>query len=151
VKVEELQKLIDASNVLNQGHPGIVEEEWITDAEKRLGGKLPSSYKWWLIHYGCGWIDGYPIYTIAPPEFREAADSDIVTANLAHRKNGIAHPNHIYFYEPDGDERYFFDASEESESAELPVMIENLAEGTLAEYAKDFASFLQETIKLRTR
>lgn len=145
----ELQKIIDGSSVLNQGQPELVKEEWIIDAEKRLDKKLPASYKWWLLNYGCGWIDGYPIYTIAPPEFSEIADSDIATANLTHRKNGIADPSRIYFYEPDGDERYFLDASQESPSEEYPVMLESLAEGTTTEYATDFAAFLKKIIELR--
>lgn len=147
----ELQKLIDDSDVLNQGRPGLVKAEWIVAAEKRLAKKLPSSYKWWLINYGCGWIDEYPIYTLAPPEFSENADSDIVTANLTHRKNGVADQSRLYFYEPDGDERYFLDASREPIDGEYPIMIESLAEGTTTEYATNFASFLQKAIELRTR
>lgn len=147
----ELQKLIDDSDVLNQGRPGLVKAEWIVAAEKRLAKKLPSSYKWWLINYGCGWVDGYPIYTLAPPKFSENADSDIVTANLTHRKNGIADQNRLYFYEPDGDERYFLDASQEPVDGEYPIMIESLAEGTTTEYAMSFASFLKKVIELRTR
>lgn len=145
----ELRKRIDSSSVLNQGRAGLVKAEWIADAEKKLAKRLPSSYKWWLLSCGCGWIDGYPICTIAPPDFSETADSDIVTANLTHRKDGIADQNRLYFYEPDGDERYFLDVSQEPVGEEYPVMLESLTEGATTECATDFASFLAKIIELR--
>ena len=116
------------------GGPGVVEEAWIVAAEQALGHPLPSSYRWWLAHCGCGGFDGSPLYTLAPPEFCADADSDIVTMAAINLRNGLGAPGRLYFFEPDGDERYFFDLTRRDADGDHPVVVEDLTEGELRDY-----------------
>ncbi|ASA22499.1 SMI1/KNR4 family protein [Paenibacillus donghaensis] len=82
-----LQEKLEHTAVLkwHRGHG--VKEEWITAAEQELGYSLPESYKWWLREYGNARLDGAEILTLAPPEFREYADSDLLYNDRLDRQN----------------------------------------------------------------
>ena len=146
---ENLKIVIDESSVLQQGNEGDVDESWIVEAERKLGFLLPPSYRWWLINYGSGFLDGQPIYTIAPPEFRDSADSDIVTANDTNKRNGLTSDGRLYFFEPDGDERFFFDMQKKDKDGDNPVMVEDLSEQEIKDYGGNFADFLENEINMR--
>lgn len=147
---EELKRVIDNSSVLQQGSVGDVVEEWVLAAEKELGLQFPPSYRWWLLNYGYGFLDGSPLYTIAPPDFKENADSDIVTVNENHKKNKMTQPGRLYFYEPDGDERFFFDMGNKLSNGDYAVMIDDLISQDVISYGGDFSIFLKNEIKNRS-
>ena len=147
---ENLKNLIDRTMILNQGNEGEVNPEWIDDAEQKLGFNLPPSYRWWLLKYGSGFLDNSPIYTLAPPEFRDSADSDLLYADKINKQNGLTSFGRLYFYEPDGDQRYFFDMTRKDENQDNPVMVEDLAEQDIYEYGGNFSDFLRREIELRS-
>lgn len=148
---EDLKKLIDENHVLNQGDAGDVDVAWIVEAEEKLGYKLPPSYRWWLEEYGSGFLDGFPIYTLAPPEFREDADSDLLYADRINKKNGVPTDGRLYFFAPDGDQRFFFDMNSLDRNSDNPVMIEDLAEQEIRQYGGNFSDFLKREILLRKK
>ena len=146
---EDLKEIIDNTSVLQQGGVGDVDEQWIIEAEAKLGLPFPPSYRWWLTNYGSGFLDGQPIYTLAPPEFRDTADNNIMTANETNRNNGLTEDGRLYFFEPDGDERFFFDMLTHDNDGDNPVMVEDLAEQEIREYGGNFAYFLRNEIEMR--
>ena len=145
---EDLMELIGKTKKLRQGVEGEVILPWVEDVEKALGYKLPSSYRWWLLKYGSGFLGGDPIYTIAPPEFRDIADSDILHSHLLNTRNGMTAPDRLYFYEPDGDERFFFDMGRSLGDGDNPVMVEDLSQNEIREYGGTFADFLKKEINM---
>ena len=149
----ELHRALASAPGFCNGGPGVVEEAWIVAAEQALGHPLPPSYRWWLENCGCGGFDGYPIYTLAPPEFRADADSDIVTMAAINLRNGLSAPGRLYFFEPEGDERYFFDLARRDGEGDHPVVVEDLAEGELRDYVgvggNHFAGFLLRELQVR--
>ncbi|MCH7296933.1 SMI1/KNR4 family protein [Acinetobacter higginsii] len=146
---EYLKKLIEESNILHQGSKGDVEVTWIDEAENKLGYKLPLTYRWWLLEYGSGFLDGFPIYTLAPPDFRMNADADLLYADKINRLNGMTKSGRLYFYEPDGDQRFFFDMDEKVGDLDNPVMVEDIVEQEIKEYGGNFLFFLEKEIRLR--
>jgi antitoxin YobK len=148
---DSLRALIERADFFQAGSAGEVEPSWIDAAEEELGYPLPPSYCWWLENYGTGQLDGHPICTLAPPEFRDDADSDLIYTFRTNSTNGIGGANKLFFWEPNGDERFFFDTSKPDASGEFPVYVEDLVQGEDRQYAKTFAEFLEQEILHRLR
>ncbi|RXZ78981.1 hypothetical protein EBB07_24925 [Paenibacillaceae bacterium] len=149
VQLNELEQQLKTSGAIvwHAGHQ--VAEQWIEDAEKSLSLKLPHSYKWWLRQFGDGMIDGSHIFTLAPPQFREDADCDLVYMHELNMTHGVADADKLYIFQPDTDECYYFDLTAyNQDTLEYPVMREDLAQETVDRFAESFAQFLQKQMAI---
>ncbi|MCQ6563476.1 SMI1/KNR4 family protein [Paenibacillus mendelii] len=135
-------------------HPGRgAEESWIAEAEEELGFRLPPSYRWWLTHYGNARLEGANILSLAPPEHREYADSDILyihRLNQADEEWKAQFPHRVDLFVPDSDELYFWDTSTIDERGEIQIMCYDLMNGIIDTYAFTFAEFLEQLIDERS-
>ncbi|MEF3302530.1 SMI1/KNR4 family protein [Paenibacillus sp. GYB003] len=141
---KELSKKLAESARIGWYEGQAAEETWIEDAERELGLSLPASYKWWLRTYGNGQIDGSEIYSLAPPEFRDDADTDIVYMRRLDRASGLYPENRLYFYRPSPEEAFYFALDAESGAGELPVWREDRLGGDDEVFAASFAEFLDK-------
>jgi antitoxin YobK len=148
---ESLRTRLKTAPSIRVGKPGDVDPAWIIEAERELGLPLPPSYRWWLVHIGWAFLGSDPIYTLAPPEFRDEADSDLLYAWRLSRQRGIEYAQRLYFHEPNGDESFYFDLSRCGADGEYPVMIDDLVAGECRDYAENFARFFEMEIRSRTK
>nr|WP_154893772.1 SMI1/KNR4 family protein [Paenibacillus xylanexedens] len=126
-----------------------VQESWITEVEQELGFALPPSYRWWLLNYGQAMLSGTEILTVAPPEDREYADSDILYIyRLADEQ--AKQEGKLELFIPDEDEYYYFDTRTADERGEYKVMRLDYFNGEPEVYADSFAEFLEKLIDQRT-
>lgn len=126
-----------------------VQESWITEVEQELGFALPPFYRWWLLNYGQAMLSGTEILTVAPPEDREYADSDILYIyRLADEQ--AKQEGKLELFIPDEDEYYYFDTRTADERGEYKVMRLDYFNGEPEVYADSFAEFLEKLIDQRT-
>jgi len=126
--------------------PGAVSEEWIAKAEARLGVRFPSSYLWFLRHYGGGAIRGREILSIYQIEFEEAYGDDIVFYFInSNERNGFPRKDQIVVFD-DGDEKYCIDTRTPQSEGEYPIVCLDIANQTDAPYASNFLEFLEKLI-----
>ncbi|GBG07030.1 hypothetical protein PAT3040_01578 [Paenibacillus agaridevorans] len=129
------------------------EESWIVEVEEELGFRLPPSYRWWLAHYGNARLNGGEILTIAPPEYRDEYDGDLL---YIHRLNKAEEwlvsrfPHRLDVFVPDSDELYYFDTSTRDAQGEFPIMCYDLMNDLIDTYASTFAEFLERLIDERS-
>jgi hypothetical protein len=129
------------------------EESWIVEVEEELGFRLPPSYRWWLAHYGNARLNGGGILTIAPPEYRDEYDGDLL---YIHRLNKAEEwlvsrfPHRLDVFVPDSDELYYFDTSARDAQGEFPIMCYDLMNDLIDKYASTFAEFLERLIDERS-
>ncbi|WP_214627023.1 SMI1/KNR4 family protein [Paenibacillus agaridevorans] len=129
------------------------EESWIAEVEEELGFRLPPSYRWWLAHYGNARLSGGEILTIAPPEYRDEYDGDLL---YIHRLNKAEEwlvsrfPHRLDVFVPDSDELYYFDTSTRDAQGEFPIMCYDLMNNLIDTYASTFAEFLERLIDERS-
>ncbi|OUS76243.1 hypothetical protein B1748_13350 [Paenibacillus sp. MY03] len=129
------------------------EESWIVEVEEELGFRLPPSYRWWLAHYGNARLNGGEILTIAPPEYRDEYDGDLL---YIHRLNKAEEwlvsrfPHRLDVFVPDSDELYYFDTSARDAQGEFPIMCYDLMNDLIDTYASTFAEFLERLIDERS-
>lgn len=142
---EQLEQKLSSGAI--RWHPGAgVMEEWITDAEREIGLPLPPSYRWWLKKYGNAEVGGAEILTLAPPEFRDDADTDIVYIHRLNAANPSYPEGRLYVFQPNTEETYYFDTAHPSPDGEYPVMRDDYLGGESEVYAATFAEFLERLI-----
>lgn len=151
---KRLEEKLETTSALKwfTGHGA--QEKWIVEVEDELGFRLPSSYRWWITHYGNALLGDGNILTIVGPEHREYDDSDVLyrhRLNLAEEWWVIQFPNRMDLFVPDSDELYFFDTSTRDEQGEFPIMRYDLMNNLIEEYASSFAEFLERLIDERSR
>jgi len=117
-----------------------VSEDWIEKAERRLGFKLPDSYKWWLRNYSGGQIYGDEIYSIYEMDFDTVVGGDIVYMRELNIKSNFF-PDNVCVICRTNDEIYYFDLSTMNDNEYL---IYELNRNEC--YAKDFTEFLKKMI-----
>lgn len=151
---ERLAQKLESTTAL-KWYPGHgVDEDWIVEAEAELGFSLPPSYRWWLKNYGSAMLSGTEILTLAPPDMREYADTDILyihRLNQADEEWRKQYPHRLDLFVPDEDELYYFDTSTKDDQGEFPVMRYDLMNDLIEEYAPTFADFLERLIDERSR
>ncbi|MFK0524599.1 SMI1/KNR4 family protein [Paenibacillus illinoisensis] len=126
-----------------------VQESWIIEVEQELGFALPPSYRWWLLNYGQAMLSGTEILTVAPPEDREYADTDILYIyRLADEQ--AKQEGKLELFIPDEDEYYYFDTRTADDRGEYKVMRLDYFNGEPEVYADSFAEFLEKLIDQRT-
>jgi len=121
--------------------------EIVADAERHLRLKFPPSYRWWLLHYGAGYLNGCELQGLYPQKVAErdphrALSGDII--DLAHRNASSAHcPTHLLeFLSYEKDQAYFFDTEQSSPSGEWPIVRIANGNGKPEPVAESFAEFL---------
>ncbi|GHA70174.1 SMI1/KNR4 family protein [Cognatilysobacter bugurensis] len=143
---EQLQEKISSTDVI-RWHPGQeVEDEWIADAEQELGVRLPPSYKWWLKTFGSGAVGGSEILTLAPPEFRDDADADLVYIHRLNRANPNWPEGRIFILQTSPEEVFYFDLGDVSANGEYAVFREDVFGAKPERYADSFSQFLERLI-----
>ncbi len=140
---DDLPELLAASSRITWHDGHATPDEWIERAQTDLGFDFPPSYAWWLRTYGNGFVDCAEILSLAPPEFRGDADSDIVTAHALDRRGGLTPTDRLYVLRPSLDEAFYFDLNVRSPSGELAVWREDRLGSRPERFADDFADFLR--------
>lgn len=117
-----------------------VSAEWITKCEERINLPLPESYKWWLMNYSGGEINGEEIFSIYEQDFDSVVGGDLVYMYELNLKNFGFSKNMIPICETD-DDIYYFDSSISNEG-EYPIYSFN----NKCLYAKNFCDFIIKRI-----
>ncbi|WLA07622.1 SMI1/KNR4 family protein [Xanthomonas translucens] len=138
---EKLREIANSTSVIKHGSP--IDPAWIADAEKEIGFPLPDSYKWWLKEFGDTSIAGQDMLTLAPPEFREDADIDLVYTRKLDLVAGVKPSNRLYFFLPSLEESFAFDLAS-YDQGEYPVIREDALGGGDQVYAQNFAEFMDK-------
>lgn len=130
---------------INIGIYNSVQESWIENAEKKLGFGLPSSYKWFLKRYEFIDLGFDSIKVIAPPEFSEFADVDIVYTYKINLENGIMNVSQLCVLENE-EESYYFLVDLTKEDHEYPVYRRDFINNDDILFAENFLEFIKEKI-----
>ncbi|GAB3617765.1 hypothetical protein GCM10027416_23220 [Okibacterium endophyticum] len=141
---EWLSELASTPGVRVNADSGASAEE-IAAAEDELGLQFPPSYRAWLLACNDTWIGGGEIFSLAPAEFADDADTDI---RYRHRR-GEPWQGRLLFYAPSDDERWVFDFTRPvAADGEVAVVAYDLAgrEGAPEEYAESFAGFIERRL-----
>lgn len=141
-KLEEL--IIKSSNV-ETGNANVVQQEWIKSEEQLLGFALPKSYAWALQRFEFIKIKNQALKEIAPPEYREDADSDILYSYKVNIENNILNPKQIALLELE-DELYYFQINEEIKDYEYPIYLRDYYNNEENLYANNFSEFIENKI-----
>ena len=107
------------------GNDNIVQDSWIMEEEEQLGFPFPKTYKEFIKKYE--FIElGYDIMKIiAPPDFREYADIDILYTYKVNIENEILQENQVSILENE-EEIYYF------------LVQDNIIDNEYSIYRKDF-------------
>lgn len=117
-------------------------DEWIEDAQSRLGVHFPPSYVWWLKSYRGGEIDGDEIFSVYNPDYANIPGGDVVYINEQERREGIFSSHQLVIQHNDFGEDYFFALDEPDVGGECPVYVAPYYE----KYADSFIQFLEKKI-----
>jgi hypothetical protein len=144
---EWLSALASTPGVRVRAGSGASEDE-VAAAETELELRFPPSYRAWLLAYNDTWIGGGEIFSLAPAEFADEADTDI---RYRHRL-GEPWDGRLLFYAPSDDERWAFDFTRPvAADGEAVVVAYDLAggEGEPEDYAESFAGFIERRLSER--
>lgn len=117
-------------------------DEWIENAQFRLGVRFPPSYVWWLKSYRGGGIDGEEISSVYNPGYAHIPGGDIVYMNELEQKDGIFSSHQLVIQHNDFGEDYFLALDEPDVSGECPVYVAPYYE----KYADSFIHFLEKKL-----
>ncbi|MET9398738.1 SMI1/KNR4 family protein [Kitasatospora sp. NPDC002965] len=133
-----LRELVEDSPELGRRPTRPAPEQWLRDAEARIGTALPPSYRWWLAEYGRGRTLGADIATVVPPEYAEDVH-EAVSAPWRRSADRLR-----FAGEPDGGNEYHFalDRTGEAGAGEFPVVRRDGLDGEEYPEAESFAGFL---------
>lgn len=146
--MEQLKAFIDSKRTLGVSfgtQKNAPTEEWIKRAEERLNNPLPPSYKWFLMNYGRGEINGEEIYSIYCKDFETVFGGDIVFQHLAHQRSKTLNRDEIPLCQNDFGEIFYFKTSESRQDSEYPIYRRRGSRREI--YAGDFAEFLEKRIE----
>ncbi|PQL93808.1 SMI1/KNR4 family protein [Apibacter adventoris] len=127
------------------GKKDVILESWIDAEEKELKFQLPYSYKWFLKKYEFLEIGYDSIKIIAPPEFREDADNDILYSYFINIHNNILKSNELSILEND-NEIYYFIVENNIENNEYKVYFRDYLSQSDELYANNFLEFIENKI-----
>lgn len=129
------------------GTKGVIQSSWITQTEEDLGFLLPQSYKKFLLEYEFLSFGQDQIKCIAPPQFRDEADVDILYSYRINLENGILNENQLAVLELD-DEIYYFLVEAGCKDSEYKVFLRDFAQGEDVLFANSFTEFLEKILKV---
>jgi hypothetical protein len=135
------------SSKIKYGEKNIIKDEWIEYVENNLSFKLPNSYKWFLKKYEFLEIGYENIKIIAPPEFQEDADIDILYTYKNNLENRILSSDKISIMEND-DEIYYFLIENGIENNEYKIHLIDHISQSESFYANNFIDFI--TLKINS-
>ncbi|MDA3804489.1 SMI1/KNR4 family protein [Clavibacter sp. CT19] len=135
-----LRRIAACASVIRHGPP--VDPAWVAAAEEAIGFPLPESYKWWLTEFGDTSIAGQDMLTLAPPEFRDDADQDLIYVRKLDLRNGVTPVDRLHFFVPSPEESFAFDLAG-YDRGEYPVIREDALGGGDHVYAGTFAEFME--------
>ncbi len=129
------------------GTQGVVQDAWLSQTEKDLGFPLPESYKQFLLAYEfLSFAAEATIKCIAPPEFRDEADADILYSYRINLKNGLLNKNQLAVLELD-DELYYFLVDADDRDHGYPVYLRDYAQQEDSWFADNFTTFLEKKLR----
>lgn len=142
----ELKKLIETNqDSINFGSPESAPSDyWVKKAEDCLGLKFTDSYKWFLLQYGGGDINGVEIFSLYCMNFEEAIGGDIVYNYLIDLNKGFHIKNELVVSRTDFGEEFFFNYELATDN-ECPIF-RRIGFGESHLYANDFYEFLYKMI-----
>lgn len=115
----DLIQLIQQSRVAFPKHGQGVPQATIDAAERTLGFPLPSSYKWWLLHYGGGQIGGDIVYGL---DIDGEGRPDIVELAQQNAEQGLDVPHRLVCY-IGNEESFAFNTERLSADGEYEVLL----------------------------
>jgi hypothetical protein len=146
--MKNFELFLEKNNLrVNCGKENIVKDEWIEYVENNLSFKLPNSYKWFLKKYEFLELGYENIKIIAPPEFREDADIDILYTYKNNLKNRILSSNKASIMEND-NEVYYFLVEDGIEDNEYKIFLVDYIGQSEYLYANNFIDFI--TLKINS-
>jgi hypothetical protein len=140
---QQLARRIAESKRARFGHG--VAEDVVRDAERALGVPFPTSYRWWLLRYGSGYLGGHELQGLCPTrlsdrEPNEVYVGDIVATVLLNRECGT--PAHLLeLLNHDGDDVYSLDCLR-SRDGEAPIVCQPAGSAGYDDAAPSFDAFL---------
>jgi hypothetical protein len=145
----DIAALIDRNDRANFGDG--VASATITDAERRLNKTFPPSYRWWLETFGAGYIGGYELMGLCPLQMEEREPDLIISGDIVYQhqlntRQALYPPHLIELLNYEGDEVYFFDASNAAPNGEWPVVRLCPGDSDPTFVATDFAEFLRREL-----
>ncbi len=148
-KTDNIKLLLENNkDKVKTGKAFFVEQEWIDYTEQQLNFSLPYSYKWLLINYEYLEFIGYgELKTVAPPEFRDSADSDILYSYKNNIENGILEENQLALMEVD-DEFYYFLIEPDMNDNEYKVYKRDYSEEEDILFADNFVGFIEKMVEM---
>lgn len=140
---EKLKHLIADKN-LRTGRENAIKDEWIKFTEEKLNFELPISYKWFLKNFEyLSFNSEDNLKIIAPPEFRDTANDDILYFYNLEEK----HCERLTILERfDGDEIYYFDIQNSKNNNEFNVYKIDYYSNSNELFADNFLEFLEKII-----
>lgn len=139
---DDVIQLIERSKVAFPKIGNGVSVATITSAEKALGFPLAESYKWWLLNYGGGQIKGDIVYGLDEDGMGRP---DIVELARMNEQDGLYNKDRLVFSMGNA-ENFFFDTTK-LENGEYPVLVHDITQDEVIQYAGSFADFLRKRIR----
>lgn len=115
---------------------------WVELRELEAGFRFPTSYKWWLSHYGGGEINGEEIFSVYELPLDQVMGGDAVAMS---RRSGALDQGRMLLCWPNPSEQYYFRLDDPSQ--EKRVFWRSEADADEEQYAESFADFLVRRIE----
>jgi hypothetical protein len=121
-KFDDLEAALAACDVAGPAPP-----EMIADAERELGVRFSSSYRWFLSGYGAAVCDGFEVaglfeggHNTEPPLW-----SHVVSCTLRLRRAARGHlpSSYVAVSDDGGDYKFYLDTSRRDSEDECPVVV----------------------------
>lgn len=140
---EDIIQLIERARVSFPPFGNGVSQTAIDNAETTLGFALPQSYKWWLLNYGGGQIQGDIVYGL---DEGGMGRPDVVELAKMNERDGLYGQERLVFCMGNA-ENFVFDTQSLEDDGEYEVLLHDIAGGEEIPYATSFTEFLQRRIK----
>ncbi|MDF7675788.1 SMI1/KNR4 family protein [Neisseriaceae bacterium ESL0693] len=126
---------------------GKINPVWIDQAEKVLGIKFPTDYKYFLENLGCGDIYGVEFYGIIKDNFINSGIPDAIWLTLKERKESEL-PDYLVIVYFGGDGDYYAIDCRDPSNAPIVYWAPGASKPNdkLYKVADDFGCFFKETI-----
>jgi antitoxin YobK len=141
---DDLIRLVEQHKVAFPKLGSGVPQATIDRAEASLGIPLPESYKWWLLSYGGGQIQGDIVYGLARGLGDDVWEPDIVQLAMTNERDGLYDLSRLVFCTGNGED-FFFD-TRNLKNGEYPVFLREISQDEMR-YAESFADFLCRRIR----